>query len=81
MSSPPAVTPSSREIAELAGKRHADVMRDIHLMMEVLQQNAELRSVCISGTYVGENEHRYPSTSWTRKAACPYCRAMTSWPA
>ena len=55
-----ALTMSSRDIAELTGKRHADVMRDIRSMMDALQQNAELRSVCISSTYVGENDQSYP---------------------
>lgn len=60
--SPAAVplTMSSRDIAELTGKRHADVMRDIRALMDALEQNAELRSVCFSSTYVGDNEQRYP---------------------
>ena len=60
--SPAAVplTMSSRDIAELTGKRHADVMRDIRILMDALEQNAGLRSVCISTTYVGENDQSYP---------------------
>jgi len=60
ITTPTALTMSSRDIAELTGKRHADVMRDIRSMMDALQQNAELRSVCFSSTYVGENEQSYP---------------------
>ena len=56
----PFITISSRDIAELTGKRHADVMRDIRILMDALEQNADLRSVCISGTYVGENDQSYP---------------------
>ena len=54
------LTMSSREIAALTGKRHADVMRDIRSMMAVLSQNANLRSVCKSSTYAGESGQLYP---------------------
>ncbi len=53
------LTMSSREIAELTGKRHADVMRDIRNMTEELQ-SANLRFVCNSTSYIAENGQHYP---------------------
>lgn len=48
------VTMSSREIAELTGKRHADVMRDIRVMAERLKADADLRWHCETETYMDE---------------------------
>jgi phage regulator Rha-like protein len=42
---------SSKEIADLTGKRHADVMRDIRVMTERLEADASLRWHCESTTY------------------------------
>ena len=36
------LTMTSREIAELAGKNHADVLRDIRNMLEVLKKDASI---------------------------------------
>lgn len=36
---------SSREIAELTGRRHGDVIRDIRVMLTDLEDDAELRHV------------------------------------
>lgn len=49
-----ATTMTSREIAELTGKRHADVMRDIRVMIEQLEADANLRWHCESTTYIDE---------------------------
>lgn len=49
---------SSREVAELTGKRHADVMRDIRSMQATLT-NADLRSCAESATYIGADMRAY----------------------
>lgn len=49
---------SSREIAELTGKDHSNVMRDIRSMIQVLQ-NSNLNFVCESATYMGANRQAY----------------------
>lgn len=36
------LTMTSREIAELTGKNHADVLRDIRNMLEVLKKDASI---------------------------------------
>lgn len=42
---------SSNDIAELTGKRHADVMRDIRAMIERLSADADLRWHCQPASY------------------------------
>jgi phage antirepressor YoqD-like protein len=49
---------SSREVAELTGKNHSDVMRDIRNMVASLQK-AELLFVCESDSYTGANGQQY----------------------
>lgn len=50
---------SSREVAELTGKNHADVMRDIRSMHATLTK-ANLLSCVESDTYVGADLREYP---------------------
>lgn len=54
-----AVTMTSREIAELTGKNHADVMRDIRNMVDQLTK-AEMLSLAKSTTYTGKDGRSYP---------------------
>ncbi len=47
-------TMSSREVAELTGKRHSDVMRDIRNMIDRISADADLRWHCETVTYTDE---------------------------
>jgi phage regulator Rha-like protein len=53
------LTMTSREIAELTGKSHGNVMRDIRVMMDALEQDSKLNPVCKSTTYAGTNGQTY----------------------
>ncbi|WP_287142416.1 phage antirepressor KilAC domain-containing protein [Delftia sp.] len=50
---------SSREIAELTGRDHGNVMRDIRTMLDDLQAS-NLNPACETTTYAGANGQRYP---------------------
>jgi hypothetical protein len=50
---------TSREIAELTGKNHPDVMRGIRAMVDQLTK-AEVLSCAKSTTYTGKDGRRYP---------------------
>lgn len=52
-------TMTSREIAELTGKQHKDVMRDIRVMVQQLE-SADLRSLVKTSSYTATNGIKYP---------------------
>lgn len=58
-----AVTMSSREIAELTGKNHADVLRDVRGMLEQLGMLAS----SFAGYYVAENGKQNPCFNLPRR--------------
>lgn len=53
------VTMSSKEIAELTGKEHSNVLRDIRNLVANLQ-NSDLKPVYKTSSYVGDNGQLYP---------------------
>lgn len=59
----------SRQVAEMIGKRHADLMRSIDGYIEILGQNAKLRSdnFFVKSTYQAGNNKTYPCYKLTRK--------------
>ncbi len=54
-----ALTMTSREIAELTGKVHGNVMRDIRAMVDALEQDSNLNSVCKTTTYTAATGQTY----------------------
>ncbi len=52
-------TMSSRELAELTGKEHKHVMRDIRTLIETLEQSPDLDFACKTSTYAGVTGQLY----------------------
>ena len=53
------LTMSSREIAELTGKEHGNVMRDVRAMIKALEQDSNLNPVCKTTSYTASNGQQY----------------------
>ncbi|MBB6579586.1 Rha family phage regulatory protein [Comamonas odontotermitis] len=54
------LTMTSREIAELTGKDHGNVMRDIRAMVEAISTDSDLNPCANSTTYTGKDGRQYP---------------------
>lgn len=54
------LTMTSCEIAELTGRNHAHVMRDIRNMVEEISMNPEMDPCVKSTTYTGKDGRQYP---------------------
>lgn len=55
-----AVTMTSREIADLTGKDHSNVMRDIRAMVDSISTDSNLNPCAESTTYIGKDGRQYP---------------------
>ena len=55
-----AVTMTSREIADLTGKDHGNVMRDIRAMVDAISTDSNLNPCAESTTYIGKDGRQYP---------------------
>lgn len=69
----------SREVAEMTGKRHSDLLRDIEGYKEILDQNANLRSdqFFIESTYGAGTGKPYKCFLLTRKGCDMVANKMT----
>lgn len=53
------LTMSSRDISELCGKEHSNVMRDIRTMIDALSMDSNLNPCVKSTTYIGKDGREY----------------------
>lgn len=69
----------SRQVAEMIGKRHADLMRSIDGYVEVLGQNAKLRSdnFFVKSSYQAGTGKTYPCYKLTRKGCDMVANKLT----
>lgn len=71
------LTMTSREIAELTGKNHADVLRDIRNMLEVLKKDASIFAGIYKDAYGRDKAPlRCPVQSGIQKLHCLHILAL-----
>lgn len=69
----------SREVAEMVGKRHTDLLRDIDNYLSVILQNAKLRSAdfFVASSYTSNNNNMYKCYLLTKKGCDMVANKMT----
>ena len=69
----------TREVAEMIGKEHSKLLRDIRGYKDILDQNPKLDSAnfFIESTYKNENNQKYPCYQLTRKGCDMVANKMT----
>src|SRR5699024_7246229 len=70
-------TLTSLEVAEMVGRRHDQVMRDINTIIEHLGDHKSVESYFVESTYTNSQNKEYPNFILTKKGCELYSTRMT----